>query len=367
MANIQHWLDQIRRAIYGREVRSSIADAIEAINKEQSHLDGAFDQLIINAGNSNAEIVAARVKADGTQFNTLGERLAKSDEQFDELNKEVIEARTDKKGFDHGRLKPRLDSIDEQVEINTKEIDKIRHENIKFIAHKGFVALAPENTLKSTEKACEHGFSMVEMDISQTKDFKYILMHDSTIDRTTNGTGGVWTYTFDEMQNFNIDNGILFEDEILKIPSFEECVKICSKYRVGVNLDCSKLNFTADNFRYFIQLLKDNNIFDKSCIATNTTDKRLEIMKIDSDTKLLWISTLANLAADINESLNYKNVILGYNSTFEIPSNEQIKNLHDNGIKILMYGVNNYETYLKLKKLNIDYIETETIFPNGGY
>ena len=116
MANIQHWLEQIRRAVYGREVRSSIADAIEAINKEQSHLDGAFDQLIINAGNSNAEIVDARVKADGTQFNTLGERLAKSDEQFDELNKEVIEARTDKYGVDHGRLKARLDTIDEQLD-----------------------------------------------------------------------------------------------------------------------------------------------------------------------------------------------------------------------------------------------------------
>ena len=132
MANIQHWLDQIRRAIYGREVRSSIADAIEAINKEQSHLDGAFDQLIINAGNSNAEIVAARVKADGTQFNTLGERLNKNDDDllnlknsFDEVNKEVIEARTDKAGVDHGRLKVRLDNIDEQLEQKANSDDLI--------------------------------------------------------------------------------------------------------------------------------------------------------------------------------------------------------------------------------------------------
>lgn len=120
MANIQHWLEQIRRAIYGREVRSSIADAIEAINKEQSYLDGAFDQLIINAGNSNAEVVAARVKADGTQFNTLGQRLDKNDEDFDLLNKEVIEARTDKAGIDHGRLKTRLDVVDEELEKKDK-------------------------------------------------------------------------------------------------------------------------------------------------------------------------------------------------------------------------------------------------------
>ena len=178
--------------------------------------------------------------------------------------------------------------------------------------------------------------------------------------------GEVWTYTFEEMQQFNIDSGVLFEDEILKIPSFEECVKICGKYNVGVNLDCSKLAYTESNFRYFIQLLKDNNIFNKSCIATNNTEKRLEVMKVDTKATLLWVSTLSNLEADIRESWNYKNVIIGYNSTAEIPTNEQIKILHDNNVKILMYEVNSYEDYLKIKGLNVDYIETETIFPNGG-
>lgn len=94
MANINTELEQIRKAVYGREVRGSIANAIELINKEQintstaqTNLASKFNQLIINAGNSNAEVVAARVKADGTQFNTLGERLDKSDEQLDNNTK----------------------------------------------------------------------------------------------------------------------------------------------------------------------------------------------------------------------------------------------------------------------------------------
>ena len=103
MANIQHWLDQIRRAIYGREVRSSIADAIEAINKDcegtgikQEQLEQTFDQLIINAGNSNAEIVAARVDKKGQQHQTLGDRLNATDdaveknaEKITDLEKEI--------------------------------------------------------------------------------------------------------------------------------------------------------------------------------------------------------------------------------------------------------------------------------------
>ena len=67
MANISGILEKIREAIYGKEVRGSLADGLEAINNEtenttvrQKKLETTFNDLIINAGNSNAEIVDAR-------------------------------------------------------------------------------------------------------------------------------------------------------------------------------------------------------------------------------------------------------------------------------------------------------------------
>lgn len=90
MAKIQQYLDNIKNALFGREVRSSIHDGIDAINKEverttakQEHLDGTFNQLIINSGTSNAEIVDARVEVDGTQHDKLGDRLDASDKKID--------------------------------------------------------------------------------------------------------------------------------------------------------------------------------------------------------------------------------------------------------------------------------------------
>ena len=136
MANINTELEQIRKAVYGREVRGSIANAIELINKEQvntsnaqTNLDSKFEQLIINAGNSNAEVVAARVKADGTQFNTLGKRLDKSDEVHNALNNEVISARTDSKNVVHKNLKARLDNFDAQLDTIAVIIDFVKKEN----------------------------------------------------------------------------------------------------------------------------------------------------------------------------------------------------------------------------------------------
>lgn len=90
MANIKNHLNNIKNALFGQEVRGSIHDGIDAINKEvesttgrQVDLEKTFDQLVINAGNSNAEIVDARVKSDGTSYSKLGDRLNEVDSQLE--------------------------------------------------------------------------------------------------------------------------------------------------------------------------------------------------------------------------------------------------------------------------------------------
>ena len=97
MANIKTHLDKIKNALFGQEVRGSIHDGIDAINKEvesttgrQVDLESTFDQLVINAGNSNAEIVDARVKADGTSYTKLGDRLDSFDSQLEHIENNKI-------------------------------------------------------------------------------------------------------------------------------------------------------------------------------------------------------------------------------------------------------------------------------------
>ena len=92
MADIKTHLNNIKGALYGKDVRGSIHDGIDAINKEventtgrQVDLENTFDQLIINAGNSNAEIVDARVKNDGTSYSKLGDRLDVIDSQLEHI------------------------------------------------------------------------------------------------------------------------------------------------------------------------------------------------------------------------------------------------------------------------------------------
>ena len=102
MANIKNELNNIKGALYGKDVRSSIHDGIDAINKEvesttnrQEHLEGTFDQLIINSGNSNAEIVDARVGENGKSYAKLGDRLDEVDSQLEQNINDINKIRKD--------------------------------------------------------------------------------------------------------------------------------------------------------------------------------------------------------------------------------------------------------------------------------
>ena len=144
MANIKTHLNNIKNALFGNEVRGSIHDGIDAINKEvesttgrQEHLETTFDQLTINAGNSNAEIVDARVKADGTSYKKLGDRLDSVDSQLEQNMNEVSVLRNVKR--------------DKSVKIKSSELetstdaDKIKLINLSDEVQKAITGNAQVN------------------------------------------------------------------------------------------------------------------------------------------------------------------------------------------------------------------------------
>ena len=71
------------------------------------------------------------------------------------------------------------------------------------IAHRGGARLRPENTLPAFAHAAELGVDILELDVRRTKDGALVVIHDPTIDRTTDGTGAVSSYTLAELQSFD--------------------------------------------------------------------------------------------------------------------------------------------------------------------
>ncbi len=95
-------------------------------------------------------------------------------------------------------------------------------DNIFVAAHRGWCEKYPENTMIAFQKAAELGVDQIEMDIRVTKDGQLVVIHDETVDRTTNGTGKVCDFTLEELRK--LDAGIKKGQEFAgaKIPTFVE-------------------------------------------------------------------------------------------------------------------------------------------------
>ncbi|HET7026161.1 MAG TPA: glycerophosphodiester phosphodiesterase family protein [Candidatus Limnocylindrales bacterium] len=86
---------------------------------------------------------------------------------------------------------------------------------VLIVGHRGAAAYAPENTLASFERARELGVDMVEFDVHLTADDRCVVIHDETVDRTTDGHGLVGAKTFAELRELDAGDG-------QRIPSLEE-------------------------------------------------------------------------------------------------------------------------------------------------
>jgi glycerophosphoryl diester phosphodiesterase len=98
----------------------------------------------------------------------------------------------------------------------------IREHRPLSVAHRGHSIAYPENTLEAYRKAIELGVEMIECDVNITRDGTLVMIHDSTLDRTTTGTGRVSASTWDEIQQ--LDAGGKFKPEFagVRVPSTEE-------------------------------------------------------------------------------------------------------------------------------------------------
>ncbi|MFZ5448391.1 MAG: glycerophosphodiester phosphodiesterase [Thermodesulfobacteriota bacterium] len=85
----------------------------------------------------------------------------------------------------------------------------------KIIGHRGAPVEEPENTLKSFQRALDLGVAGVELDVQLTKDGRLAVIHDETLDRTTNGRGPVQNLTLAELQRLDAGRGE-------SVPSLEE-------------------------------------------------------------------------------------------------------------------------------------------------
>ena len=116
---------------------------------------------------------------------------------------------------------------------------------------KGMKEGIPENSLPAIEHSVKAGVEMIELDARPTSDGVLVLMHDNTIDRTTNGSGAVGDFTYQQLQQFYLKDasGNITGE---RIPTLEEAMKK-GKGKVYYNLDIVNKNVAVNTI---VALLK---------------------------------------------------------------------------------------------------------------
>ena len=112
-----------------------------------------------------------------------------------------------------------------------------------ILAHRGDLAHAPENTLPAFQQALQKGADGVELDAKLTSDGHVIVIHDSTVDRTTDGKGRVASFTLEAIRK--LDAGKWFNEKFTgtKVPLLEEVFEIVGKDKM-INIELTNYYFT---------------------------------------------------------------------------------------------------------------------------
>jgi glycerophosphoryl diester phosphodiesterase len=128
-------------------------------------------------------------------------------------------------------------SADEPAKTDHKQLrTSAAARHVLVIAHRGAHREAPENTLAAFRKAIELGCDCVEMDVRPTRDGALVIMHDATVDRTTNGAGKVEDLTLASIRDLDagVKRGKAWAGE--KVPTFDDALAVChGKIKVYVD------------------------------------------------------------------------------------------------------------------------------------
>ncbi len=226
-----------------------------------------------------------------------------------------------------------------------------------------FRAEFPENTMASFKGALDIGAEMIELDVALSKDRALVIIHDDTLERTTNGKGNVCDYTLKELRN--LDAGSWFDGKFAgeKIPTLEEVLDLV-KNRALLNIEIKEIFYEdhdpVDSIeKQVIELVRKKEMVDSVLLSSFEINYFERLCKMENIPATAFIS---RKPADGSVVENCKKLKLySWHPWHEILSREQVTMMHDAGVKVFSFTVNTKEVFQNLKSMGVDGVFTDDI------
>lgn len=151
---------------------------------------------------------------------------------------------------------------------------------IKGIAHRGYPAQYPENTLSSFQAACNINFTYIEFDVQLSKDGIPVVMHDITVNRMTGNQGMVRDYTLEELKRLRVR-------EIETIPTLEETLRLLRGKHLTIMVELKQQGYLYPGLEEkTLELLRRTDTLDQSIIIGFDHFSIAKIRRLDKDIRL---------------------------------------------------------------------------------
>lgn len=347
-------------ATYKEEIQAlgSSVQATEALINIKNYIDNNLAALTNKNATASANIDSLKTENNRAD-NNIPNLKNENDNADDKLDKFRL--------YDPTNLIQQVQDNSASLSENVQEITATKFDNFNgFVAHRGMQLKAPPNTVKSIYEAGKNGYAMVEIDPHLTSDGYWVLIHDDTVDSTTDGTGSVSSMTLAQIQALKTNTVVIDVDEVIRIPTLEEALKECAYWGMGVTIDGSKFTINQANVESILGLLNKYNLTNKSIFMCPLYADRLTVIKYAQSLKVGWVAPITDVDRDIVESANYNNnAVVGYKAGDL--TNEVIEKCNKAGVQIYCYLANSVSDAYKWINKGVRFIETDNVIPGGVY
>lgn len=245
----------------------------------------------------------------------------------------------------------------------------------RIVGHRGAMGVAPENTLPAFQRALDDGAGFVEMDVRGTKDGQVVIIHDASLNRTTNGRGPVSRRTLSELKTldagyrFTPDKGISypFRGRQITIPTLGEFFSTFPQARALVEIKPVPTAMVTRVVETICRLGKQEQVLLATEDDRVMRDARAEIDRLgvslatgfsrgEVASFMRWVAGGAN------------DRFLPPGQALQIPceyggavlvSEQTIRSAHDLGIEMFVWTVNDVDEMARLLALGVDGIITD--------
>lgn len=237
---------------------------------------------------------------------------------------------------------------------------KINNQNIKVVAHRGVSKIERENTNAAFIAAGNRSYYGIETDVHKTADGQFVVIHDATTNRVTNGAVEIDV----EKNRYDIIKEVVLPDldgslnrQDLRIPLLIDYIKICKKYEKTCVLEIKGV-FTREDLVEVVEIIKTEDYLEHVIFISFAIENCIILRELLPMQSIQWL-TDKELTEEMKQELYQYH--LGLDIRYDRLSTSIIQEFHNHGLEVNCWTCDTVQDANMLIEMGVDYITTNIL------